>query len=149
MGYPIAPDKMLYNRKVFLLHKNNYVVGIQSNEFVEAIQVNTNRICFHAKIISHLRLHQKSHLQEWQLSFCQLQSICTKYWLSLSYTMVHAHVRCDNAWAWASVLSHVHAQNHGITDLSHFHACRPTTSPKIFHAECWEVWLLCDNYLED
>ena len=48
-----------------------------------------------------------------------------KYARGLSYTMVHAHVRCDNA------LSHVHAQNHGITDLSHFHACRSSTSRDI------------------
>ena len=27
----------------------------------------------------------------------------------------------------ASALSHVHVQNHGITELSHFHACRPVT----------------------
>ena len=54
--------------------------------------------------------------------------------LSLSYTMVCAHVRCDNARAWASALSHVHAHNHSITDLSHLHACRPSTSPDI---SCW------------
>ena len=48
--------------------------------------------------------------------------------------MVRAHVRCDNARAWASALSHVHAQNHGITDLSHLHACRPSTSQDI---SCW------------
>ena len=53
---------------------------------------------------------------------------------SLSYTMVRAHVRCDNARAWASALSHVHAQNHGITDLSHLHACRSSTSRDI---SCW------------
>ena len=51
--------------------------------------------------------------------------------LSLSYTMVRAHVRCDNARAWASALSHVHVQNHGITDLSHLHACRSSTSRDI------------------
>ena len=42
-------------------------------------------------------------------------------------------------------LSHVHAQNHGITDLSHFmhvdHLYR-----EIFHAECWEFRPLCDKY---
>ena len=51
--------------------------------------------------------------------------------IRLSYTMVRAHVRCDNARASASALSHVHAQNHGITDLSHLHACRPSTSRDI------------------
>ena len=59
--------------------------------------------------------------------------------------MVRAHVRCDNARASASALSHVHAQNHGITDLSHLHACRPSTSRDIFHAECWEFKPLCDK----
>ena len=39
--------------------------------------------------------------------------------------MVHAHVRCNNARAWASALSHVHVQNHGITDLSHLWAPLP------------------------
>ena len=38
--------------------------------------------------------------------------------------MVHAHVQCDNARAWASALSHVHVQNHVIIDLSQFQACR-------------------------
>ena len=47
--------------------------------------------------------------------------------IRLSYTMVRAHVRCDNARASASALSHVHAQNHGITDLSHLHASRSST----------------------
>ena len=58
----------------------------------------------------------------------------TYIYISLSYTMVRAHVRCDNARAWVSALLHVHAQNHGITDLSHFHACRSSTSQDI---SCW------------
>ena len=53
------------------------------------------------------------------------------YVISLSYTMVREHVRRDNARASASALSHVHAQNHGITDLSHLPACRSSTSRDI------------------
>ena len=41
-----------------------------------------------------------------------------------SYTMVCMHIQCDNAGAIANALSHIHGQNHGITDLSHLHACR-------------------------
>ena len=59
--------------------------------------------------------------------------------------MIRAHVRCDNARAGASALSHVHAQNHGVTDLSHLHACR-SLHRKIFYVECWEFRPLCDKY---
>ena len=43
-------------------------------------------------------------------------------------------------------LSHVHEQNYGITDLSHFSACSlGHLHRKIFHVECWEFRPLCDN----
>ena len=64
--------------------------------------------------------------------------------ISFTYTMVRAHIRCDNARAWASILSYAHAQNHGIhvTHLSHFYACWPTTS-EILKLNI--RLLLCDN----
>ena len=66
----------------------------------------------------------------------QLKAVMIVLIKSLSYTMIRAHVACDNARAWASALSHVHAHKHGtcITDLSHFHECRSSTSWDI---SCW------------
>ena len=47
--------------------------------------------------------------------------------LHLGYTMVHVRAQWDNARVQASALSHVHTQNHGITDLPHLQACRSST----------------------
>ena len=55
--------------------------------------------------------------------------------IRLSYIMVRMHVWCNNARVWVSALSHVHAQNHGITDLSHLHAMHVDhLHREIFHA---------------
>ena len=71
-------------------------------------------------------------LTERSIDFAYIILSCTpSKWLCLSYTMFRAHVRGDNAKAGASALSHVYAQNHGITDFSHLHACRPSTSRDI------------------
>ena len=59
--------------------------------------------------LSHSSLN--SQHSAWNISRCRWPT-CMKEWC-LGYTMVRAHVRCDNARAWASALSHVHAQNHG------------------------------------
>ena len=77
------------------------------------------------------------------LLFCLAQTM-SDYWISLSYTKGRAHAQFDNARARASALSHVHAQNHSITDLSHLHACRSSTCG-IFHAKCWEYRPQCDK----
>ena len=61
-------------------------------------------------------------------------SACMKY--DKSYTMVLYSTILEDSEEHkyglrSSVLSQVHAQNHGI-DLSYFHACRPTTSQNIY-----------------
>ena len=98
--------------------------------------------CIKAFIITHIILIYWKGIKH--------QTVGSEFWVksfwSLSYTVVGGHVRCDNAQVWMNAFLQVHAQNHGITDLSHFHACRPTTF-EIFHAECCEFWLLCDNWL--
>ena len=85
-----------------------------------------------------------SQLLEWDVCLLEARSCAGRniplvWHVTLCYTMVCAHVRCDNARAWASALSHVYAQNHGITDLSHLHACRPSTSRDI---SCWKLGIL-------
>ena len=61
--------------------------------------------------------------------------------ICLSYTLVRAHVRCDNAQAWASAyIARACAEliYHIYMHVDHLHR-------KICHAEYWKFRLLCDK----